>query len=134
MSLLLVLEGAQARSERDTAREEIVRLRAEMGAALVEVRAEVERLRGELDTAWMATGSPVRGLGVSLAEVIEDLEVDRGALRALHKDMTSQAHRLRAVLEPTAENLGALAMCTISFSRLDVDRILAALRARAGQS
>lgn len=54
------------RSDLATAADELELARASE-AALV---AEVRRLRGELDAAWSAAATPVRGM-VTLAEVIE---------------------------------------------------------------
>lgn len=124
------------RTRAEAALAEVVALKVDLHQARADLAAAIEereRLRGEVDAAWKAVRSPVRGLGVPLAEVIESHETDRGALRALHEDMTVQVRRLRAVLA-AAEDLrqtGVSQPDSMQVAMRLFDAVNTALRARA---
>jgi hypothetical protein len=80
-----------------------------------EALKKIQKDKAELDAAWEATGNAhrtVRGMGVALAEVIEDVITDRNELRERVFDLEGREARLKDALarwsrgEVVADKLG----------------------------
>lgn len=67
---------------------------AGQGSELEQLREEVRRLRAELDAAWAAAATPVRGM-VTLAEVIEGRRDAFDELRAREATLLDAINAVR---------------------------------------